>query len=73
MAEMKAGEKYLSGHIFGLVDIYVFPNKKRDPAKKQPTHHIVVKKGEKLVRVGALWVNIKKEDEEMPDKDDMVW
>lgn len=64
---MEIGEKYLNGNIdlgaLGKVQIKVFKNEKKEK-DNQPDFRIVVKDGDNLKSVGALWTTEKKEAKE---------
>lgn len=65
---MKVGEKYLKGTIdlgvLGQVRILVLPNENREG--NQPHRYVYINdvEREKLIKVGALWENVKQQREE---------
>lgn len=67
---MQPGEKYLKGKLdlgaFGEADILVFKNEHKKE-EKHPDHVIYLSQGDgKPKKIGALWVNVKKESEPQP-------
>lgn len=79
MPKLKAGEKYLSGQIdfgiFGKAKIYAFRvEKKEEASRKQPDFRIYVKDPStgRLRRAGALWIQQKKEEENIVEREERV-
>lgn len=71
---MEVGDKYLSGELdlgaAGSVKIVIFKNDHKKE-EKHPDHIIYLSKGdEKPKKIGALWVNVKKQAEIQPEKVD---
>ena len=65
-------DKYLSGNIetiFGDVKILVFKNEGKKEGSNQPDYNIVTKKGDKLKRIGALWLTKKKPKPEQVEEE----
>lgn len=73
---MEAGEKYLAGDIdLGLIGkqrVLVLPNENKEKSK-QPDHYVYVKKDDGLDRVGAMWINTKREAEEVETEEHNVF
>ena len=64
---MEPGDKYLRGNLdigaLGKKNIIVLPNE--DKEGNQPDHYVYIQDSDNLKRVGALWINKKKRQEDI--------
>lgn len=73
---MEPGDKYLRGNLdlgaLGKQRITVLPNENKEK-EKQPDHYVYIEDGEDLKRVGALWINKKKQSEDVEPEEQSVY